>query len=1083
MASAQTDSYGPHRKLDEILAAYLEEAEAGRAPDRRAWLAKHPDLAPELADFFENLDRMSQLAEPIWAGPGDATRDVIPFPIKSDEGTRIGYFGDYELIRELGRGGMGVVYAARQASLDRVLALKLLSPARPGTEADLLRFEREAIAAAGLDHPNIVPIYEVGEHDGRHYYGMKLIDGGSLAQHVARLRDDPRTAAALLAQVARAVHYAHQRGVLHRDLKPANVLLDRQERPYVVDFGLARRVEESAGMTASGSVLGTPAYMAPEQAEGRREAVTTATDVYGLGAILYELLTGQPPFPGDSILDVLARVRESDPESPSRLNRKAPRDLGTIALKCLEKLPKRRYPTAESLAEDLERWLAGSPIAARPTNIVERTVKWARRRPAGAALLVTALFAAGAAVVAVQGFRSAKQLQHDLDTTIFAQAEATPEEYAIRIAAAEQAWKANHVREAERLLDQCPATVRGWEWYYLKRQCHAERLTFRGHTGSACGVAFAPASLQFTCATEQGLVTIWDAATNQSVQHLRGPDGMSHGVAFDQLGERLATAGVDGAPRIWDVRTGALLRTFPSHGDWASGVAFNPDGDRLVSSGADGIVKVWDTKTGAEILRLSGHSGPVFGVAFSPDGKAIAGAGGDGVVIVWNARSGKETRRLSGSSESVHCVAFAPDGSRLAAGGADRVVRIWDLKSGQEVTHFVAAMRRVDGVAFSPDGKRLATGSLDASVKIWDADSYRELASYRGHAAPVFSVAFSPNGSVLASASQDATVKLWDATSPPEARTFFVASQPVRFGSVAYLPGANELSASGVADRLLHWDLETAERRAEKPDRALVATSIVYGRDGRLLAVADADGLAHVGDAVSGEIRWSLKPRQSSVASVALFPDGSKLVTGDGRPAEIAQEIEEKGMSPSSGQRSVRVWDLATGRELFALGGHVGYVYAVAVSPDGTRIASGGHDGTVRLWDAAKQTEVSRIVTDSGPILTVAFSPDGAQLAFAGRRGRVRLRELASGTDGELAGNEGIVSGLAFSPDGSRLAVGGGDGVIRIWDPHRKRELLRMPGHEGRILSVAFHPRGNSLASVGVDGAVKVWDALTDGRR
>jgi WD40 repeat protein len=1081
MASAQTDEWGQDRRLDEVLAAYMEEVEAGLRPDRRAWVARYPELAAELALFFANLDHLGLLADPLRSEPRPAGLELIPFPVASQEGARIGYFGDYELIGELGRGGMGVVYAARQVSLDRVLALKVLSANRPGSDADIQRFEREAMAAAGLDHPHIVPIYEVGEHEGRHYFGMKLVDGGSLAQHVGRLKDDPKSAARLLAKIARALHYAHQRGVLHRDLKPANVLLDRQGAPFLADFGLARRVEGDAGLTASGSVLGTPAYMAPEQAEGRREAVTTAVDVYGLGAILYELLCGRPPFQGETVLEILSKVREEEPAAPARLNPKAPRDLVTIALKCLEKDARRRYPSALAVADDLERWLSGMPITARQATVVERVVKWARRRPAVAALLAVCAIAAGALGAAVQGTLSAAHLRGEvqkaeanLEQQSIAQANAEAERYFDQIAAAERAWKANVVPTAERLLDDCPGHLRRWEWYYLKRLCHAEWRTIPGHNGVSCGVAFTPELNRFTCVNEHGGLSLWDAETNRQVVHLRGHDGTLYGVAFDPPGERLAAAGSDGQVRIWSISTGLLMRTLKGHGEWAVAVAFNPDGTRVASGGADRVVRIWDLATGNEALSLSGHSGPIFGVAFSPHGESIASASEDGAIILWDARSGAEVRRLGGHAGAVRCLAFSPDGKRLASGGADRMVMIWDVADGKELRRFHAADARIDGLAFHPDGRQIATGGLDHSVRIWDVDG-REVASYRGHTAPVFSVAFSPDGRLLASASQDATVKLWDATSGPESRLFRPGHGTLWVGGLAFDPDGKTLAASGSERGVDLWDLATGRPRPARMRQTGAPVALAFHPRGTLLARADSDGVVRISDPTTGLVQQTLATEHERLGSLAFFPDGMRIVTGGGRPVAIVQMPHGKDVQAPKEENTVRVWNTSTARMLLARQGHVGPVYSVAVSRDASRIASAGADGTVRLWDAKTGAADGLYPGKSGAVFSVIFSHDSRSLAWAEADGTIRVRNLSSGRERRLTGHHGWVQGLAFSPDGSRLASAGGDGTIRIWDPTSTRELLALHGHGNRVLAVAFSADGGSLASVGDDGAVRVW--------
>ncbi|HEV3257879.1 MAG TPA: serine/threonine-protein kinase, partial [Gemmataceae bacterium] len=409
MTSNDGNGADREERLNAALASWLEAAERGDAPDVRAFLGRHAEFADELARHLANWNRFPRVAAPAQSkdppaavdtptGLIDPTHDPADGPAGSlpSDGELLS-FGDYEVLEEIGRGGMGIVYKARQKSLNRLVALKRVRAADSASAAEVQRFRSEAEMAALLDHPHIVPVYEVGQHDSRMYFSMKLIDGGSLAAQLDRIAADPRSAVQLLAAAARAVHHAHQRGILHRDLKPANILLDSHGRPYVSDFGLAKRVETDSGLTQSGAIIGTPSYMAPEQAAGQK-GLSTAADVYGLGAILYELLACRPPFRAATPLETLRRVVESEPVWPRALNARVDRDLETICLKCLDKEPSRRYGTAEALADDLERWLKGEPIRARPASRRERLRKWVRRRPglagmaAALALVVIAAF-------------------------------------------------------------------------------------------------------------------------------------------------------------------------------------------------------------------------------------------------------------------------------------------------------------------------------------------------------------------------------------------------------------------------------------------------------------------------------------------------------------------------------------------------------------------------------------------------------------------------------------------------------------------------------------------------------------------
>jgi len=388
--------------LDQVIAEYLQAVEAGQVPNRQDLLERHPELAESLRDFFADFDRVDLHAAPLrLAGDADGPMSlsgpgVLP---------TIRYVGDYELLEEIAHGGMGVVFKARQASLNRIVALKMILKGVLATPVDVARFRAEAESVAALDHPHIVPIHEVGEHEGQQYFAMRYVEGTTLA---GTPRQSVRAEVARLLDVARAVHFAHQRGILHRDLKPSNVLIDPAGVAFVTDFGLAKRTGADSSLTETGQPVGTPRYMAPEQAAGRKD-LTVAADVYSLGVILYERLTGRPPFVGDNVMEVLRQVREVDPPRPSTILPGLDRNLETICLKCLEKDPGRRYASAEALAEDLDRWLNGEPIAARPVGRLERAWLWARRNPAVAT--AGGLAVAGLVAVAAISLIAASQAQ------------------------------------------------------------------------------------------------------------------------------------------------------------------------------------------------------------------------------------------------------------------------------------------------------------------------------------------------------------------------------------------------------------------------------------------------------------------------------------------------------------------------------------------------------------------------------------------------------------------------------------------------------------------------------------------------
>jgi WD40 repeat protein/predicted Ser/Thr protein kinase len=1071
---AQTGPPDRDRRLDAVLAAYLEEVEAGRTPDRGAWIAKHPDLAAELSEFFANHDHVGQIAAPF-------RPDLIPFPARDGSAERrIGYFGDYELIRELARGGMGVVYEVRQVSLDRVLALKMILAGRLADESDVRRFRLEAEAAARLDHPNIVPIHEVGEHEGRHYFSMKLIDGGRLSDRIPAMIADPREAARVVAVVARAIHYAHRRGILHRDLKPSNILLDREGRPHITDFGLARRVEGGSDLTASGAIVGTPSYMAPEQAEGRRERVTTATDVHGLGAILYELISGRPPYRGETVLETLRQVREHEPARPRSLRPGADRDLETIALKCLEKDPDRRYASAEALADDLDRWLSGQPIRARSSSRAERAIKWARRRPTAAALLAVGAVAIIALATAIRGSFVSQRLREvvreagtERDQIELKRRAAEVDNYFATIAAADGAWADNNVVETARLLDECPPRLRGWEWGYLQHLQHSALYEIRGRPRVAAGVWFGPTGTILAATDERKDLAICDVKTGQTICAFTCPQDDALSLAFDRGGSRIGLAGADGSIRVRKVSTGEVLQTLLGHDGRSTGLAFGPEPDRFVSGGNDGTVRLWDLASGRETRTLRGHEGAVFAVATSPDGRLVASAGKDGTVRLWDIATNAGSRVLGRHDEAARSLAFRPDGLRLASGGADRTVRIWDVTTGAPVVAFPAATHRIDALAYSPDGARIAVGSLDRSVTVRAAATGKELLAFRGHVDPVDGVSFNPDGSRLASSDQGGFVKIWDASSGQESR---VLRGQAGWSALAFGPDGKSLAAAGTGGEVTIWDMpDGREHRTLRGGRS-PWTSLTFGPGDRI-AAAGFDRTVRSWDARNGEGQLVLEGQSEGFASLAFSPDGSLLATGGGDPVSVVHDFSGKNPPPGNQPRAVTLRDSTTGRVVRTLDGHAGSIHGLAFSRDGKRLASAGADRTVRVWDLSTGSD-PLIVRSKSVVFAVAFSPDGSRLATAGIDRIVRIRDSTTGRVlHELAGHTHWVVGLSFHPDGARLASAGFDQAVRIWDVEGGRAVLTLRGHTDRVHGVSFSPDGARLASAGADGTVRIWVA------
>jgi serine/threonine protein kinase len=702
MSSTSPDHFGRDARLNELIAAYLEAVEAGQSPDRGAWLAPHPDLADELRAFFANHDRMARVGEPLRAAaavepPTPEAATLAPDAPPPDPLLgKVRYFGDYELLEEIARGGMGVVYKARQVSLNRLVALKMILAGQLASEAEVKRFRAEAEAAAHLDHPNIVPIHEVGEYEGNHYYAMQFVDGPSLARQLDRTTWSNRDAAELVRACAGAVHYAHERGVIHRDLKPANVLLapacgggestisppqaGANWVPKVTDFGLAKRVGHGTTLTATGQIVGTPSYMAPEQAGGKKD-VGPAADVYALGAILYELLTGRPPFRAATPLDTVMQVVADEPVPPSHVQPKVPRDLESICLKCLEKRPERRYDSARALADDLGRFLNYEPVHARPVSRTRRLGVWVRKRPW--AVVGLALATILALTLLAQSFYLEKQ-------------------------------------------------QRGWESLYREAQIARLSLAQQPAPGAPAGGPLRPAA-------ERALQPLRQAAAIR-------PEGRLYEEALDLLlvehlgGERLyPRSGADAMlpgewvrskqefPRPFSLTRDARLLLLPGvffhpdtgtttalEGPFALQTSCDPTGTLLARPSEPRAVEVVERATGKPLLRVAPQHGDVLAWRFSPDGRLLAVVTGKplapnaSALEVWEVSTG---RRLT--SIPIPEMIILPSGlpefsgdSRFVAWVAPNEVRVYAAATG-ELTSRIGAPH-VGSAALSPDGSTLA---------------------------------------------------------------------------------------------------------------------------------------------------------------------------------------------------------------------------------------------------------------------------------------------------------------------------------------------------------------------------------------
>jgi len=971
--------------------------------------------------------------------------------------------GDYEILEELGAGGMGVVYRARQMSANRIVALKFIRPDQLGgmtaeqRRVWIERFRTEARATARIEHPNVVIVYEVGLLGDCPYYSMRYIGGESLA---VMLRDGPvsnERAAAYLEPVARAVHAAHEHGIVHRDLKPHNILVDGADQPFVADFGLAKWLDATADMTHTGEWIGTPSYMSPEQARDATH-VTPSSDVYSLGGTLYALLTGRPPFAAAQVAEVLYQVKHHDPVPPRALNPTVHRDLETIALKCLSKEPGRRYASARDLADDLGRFRHGEPIHARRVAAWERAWLWARRRPALAGLIVAsviALFASLAASAALMAYRFSDQARREAE-----QAKQTIEQmnqtldqvlYVNRLQRAYRHWQDHDIDPARALLDECPEALRHWEWHYLQRLCAADQLTLKRQASPAresgvTSVACSADGKLLAAGRKDKTITLWDMATGTEVRTLtvdKGPySGPVRYIVFSPDGKRLASNSSDLTIKLWDVETGAMVRTLKGHEGVGNveGLAFSPDGTQLASVGRDDTVRLWEPLTGKEIRTYKYRRTPfypgdgLFGVAFSPDGTRLAVGG---------------TRNVSGKK-------IEEDGvvTPRVADGHDGVARygvtLWDMASGKPSLSFGDFEHPSLNLAFSPDGRRLAaigTGSDKASaVRIWDSSTGKRHVGMRGRGPAMGGrcVAFSPDGKRLAST--DGDLIIWDAETGQELRAINhlgpspwvlrSTGDPYRMSQdcVTFVPDTGGFVAGGYQEK----PLTEGSYSGETEEGFLVIHELTGGRESLTLR-------GHVG----------------RVNGVAFAPSGRYLAS-------------------AGGDETVRVWEVASGKTLQTLAGHAKSVTAVAYSPDGTILASAS-DWEVRVWDPATG-KLLRVLHGGYPRPFLTFAPDG-RLASA------RLNEVVSWDprNGEQLGitryphprDSGswmsIPDGLALSPDHRWIAMCNGPFGFWLTDATAAGKVAFHWDETGAVNRLAFSPDGRRLATVGANVTL-VWN-------
>lgn len=1055
------------------------------------------------------------------AGPRQASSELGELMPESQDGQII---DKYRLEKVHGKGGLGRVWLAHDDSLNRDVALKELHPHQAQRAHARRRFLKEAQVTGQLEHPNIVPVYELGNRPGdeQPYYTMRFVRGETMSDAIRRYHELRKAGEADRLELSRllrcyldvcdAITYAHSRGVVHRDLKPENIVLGAFGEVLVLDWGLAKMLGETEeipeGVTLSaslvqpdhetmaGTIMGTPGYMAPEQARGELALIDARTDIYGLGAILFEIVTGAQPHRGESTIDMIMQIAGGETPRARAVEPSAPRALDAICARAMAKCREDRYPDTRALAADIERWLADEPVSVYREAFGQRFTRLIRRygRFVRWAALALVLVTAGSmmATFLIDGARrnetvakksaeeariaAEKSMQDAYEQRQLADQKRDLAErslYLAQIHLAHEAWDRAEIERLEQLLAaQRPRPgardLRGWEWYYLDGLMRKDLLTFTGHQQSVNAACFVAEGARIASAGDE-TIRIWDSTTGKEISKLTGHEKSVTALAWNEDSDLLASAGADKTVRVWKLDQPKALKVLKGHEGGVAGLAWSAGGDRLASASHDGTAIVWNLETG-EPEQTFDHAAAVYDVSWSPDGAELVTASLDHNIRLWNVETGKMVRLLPGHVAEVVSVAYSPSGQRLASASFDGTVRLWEM--GEGATSRWVALRGhygpVRAVAWHPDGRHLASVGRDRTIRVWDASAREEAVTFRGHTGALSSIAWSPDGNRMASASEDHEVKVWDSRSTQGVRTLSGHNDEVQALSWS---ADGRLASAGNDRTIFLWKPGSDSTPATLEGHQGDVTSVAWDPTKSRLASADALGRLRIHNIGEETKTTDLKGHAVRIDGVAWRPDGQVLAT-------------------ASRDKTVQIWDPAQAESLATLSGHTAEVASISWHPKGTRLASGSYDGLIRVWDmgdpaAKRPAKPQTLVTldsrakQSGGVLDVAFSLDGRKLAAALGDNTVAVWSAADWHEPPvvLRGHSDVVNSLVWSRDSQRLATASSDGSARIWDVATGQEALSLRGHSGKVLAAAWSRDGSQLATAGQDTSIKVWEA------
>jgi eukaryotic-like serine/threonine-protein kinase len=1096
----------PQKGLERIKAIFVEAVERTGA-QRDAFLHRacggDAELLAEVEAFISASERAGDfLASPttdsLAAGSPDQSAGESPGSV----------IGPYKLLELIGEGGFGSVFMAEQSQpIRRKVALKIIKLGMD-TKQVIARFEAERQALAMMDHPNIAKVFDAGATEtGRPYFVMELVRGVPINQYCDSQKFTTNQRAQLFVQVCQAIQHAHQKGVIHRDIKPNNVLVtmhDDKPVPKIIDFGIAKattgqRLTEKTLFTEFRQFIGTPAYMSPEQAQMNDLDVDTRSDIYSLGVLLYELLTGAPPFDPRELhsaaYDEIRRIiREVEPPKPStristlgaaltgvaenrrvepaQLMQSMRGELDWIVMKAMEKNRGRRYESANDLAMDLQRHLNNEPVLARPSSAAYRFHKLVVRNKlaVAATAAVLTMLILGVCVstwMAVRASRAkiAAQTAETMETTLREQAEAA-------LLASEQS-------QALALVDQADSlrTAGAWE-------------EARQRSEEAYG-KFVAAKLS----TFEADLCLWTqySLSPPPFMTYHEPDAVNC-VAICPDGRTALSGNKDGMVRVWDLPTGRMLRVFKGHTQTLHALTISPDGRIAASGGDDKKIILWDIVSGRELRECLGHTDVVFSLSFSPDGHELLSASRDKTLKLWDVASGRELRTFTGHTEKVDAVAFSPDGLTALSGSGDNTMKLWDVASGGMLRTFAQDYATVRYVGFTPDGRTALSCSSDQLIKSWDIATGQELHTFAGHRAQVAWFAVNPNGRTLVSASTDHTLKLWDIATGREIRTFT--------GHSDFLPSVamtldGRMALSGSADKTCKlWDLtEGREERPIGPDEPGMALAL---RDGRMALSYDWGGSTRLWDLATGrELSQSFTPTwlwglgtDGRTLLTSREDDGKRFEVRDFNTGELVRDvfadpapIQVWDMShghtliTGDSEHMLRFWDFATGRELHSALTHHGTIWSLAVCPDGRAVLMGAGDGTISQWDIATGLEVHVYPIHKTNVYCITFSPDGRTVLSGCYDSDLALWDLGTGTViRRFHGHSADVTSNVFMQDGRIALTASRDHTMRFWDVATGRLMRTFTAPDNSIHAINLNADDRTVLTGGREGRIKLWD-------